>query len=73
MDAVDLRMRIDGLTQDIDFEYKGKLGAICPFSRESISLCYDGSETTVNSVDAAMSTPFIDGLSLSDVCADLNI
>ena len=71
MNASDLKSLIKGLTQDIDFEYRGKSGAICPFSRSDISLCYDGNEVTVDSVDKAMNTPFISGRSLADVCAEL--
>ena len=71
MNASDLKSLIEGLTQDIDFEYRGKSGTICPFSRSDISLCYDGNEVTVDSVDKAMNTPFISGRSLVDVCAEL--
>ena len=71
MNASDLKSLIEGLTQDIDFEYRGKSGVICPFSRSDISLCYDGNEVTVDSVDKAMNTPFISGRSLVDVCAEL--
>ena len=73
MNMQDLRARIDSLAQDIDFEYHGKSGSICPFSREDISLCYDGQEVTVHSVDAAMKEPFISGQSLEDLCGLLDI
>lgn len=73
MNTKQLRGLIDGLSQDIDFEYKGADGSICPFSRDNISLCYDGQEVTVSSVDDAMSTPFIHGKSLNEVCEDLTI
>lgn len=73
MDATQLRRLIDDLSQDIDFTYKGVDGSICPFSRDNISLCYDGQEVTVNSVDKAMSTPFIHGKSLNEVCDELTI
>lgn len=71
MKAYDLKAWIDSLTQDIDFEYHGKMGSICPFSRTDISLAYDGQEVTVNSVDAAMSEPFIAGHSLAELCEEL--
>lgn len=73
MNATQLRRLIDDLSQDIDFIYKGVDGSICPFSRDNISLCYDGQELTVGSVDEAMSTPFIQGKSLNEVCDDLAI
>ena len=71
MNAKQLHGLIDDLSQDIDFTYKGADGSICPFSRDNISLCYDGQEITVGSVDEAMSTPFIQGKSLNEVCDDL--
>ena len=73
MKASELRNWIDSLTQDIDFEYRGILGSICPFNREKISLCFDGEEVTVNSVDAAMTTPFIEGRSLVEICEELTL
>ena len=73
MKAQDLRDWIDSLTQDIEFEYCGKPGSICPFSHQNISLCYDGEEVTVSSIDAAMNEPFIQGKSLADVCEELDI
>lgn len=73
MNASDMRNLIARLTQDIDFEYQGKSGSICPFSRTDISLCYDGTEISVDSVDKAMNTPFISGMSLADVCDGLVI
>ena len=31
---------IDSLAGDIDFEYNGKHGAVCPFSRNDITVSY---------------------------------
>lgn len=71
MKAQDLRDWIDSLTDDIEFEYQGKWGSICPFSREDISLCYDEQEVTVFSVDAAMKEPFIAGRSLEEISEEI--
>jgi len=71
MKVSELEAWIDSLTQDIDFEYHGMLGSICPFNRNNISLCYAGTEVTVNSVAAAMSEPFIEGYSLAELCEKL--
>ena len=73
MQASELKDWIDSLTQDIDFEYHGVSGSICPFSRRNISLCYDGQEVTVDSVDAAMAEPFIEGHSLTEICEELTV
>ena len=66
-----LRDWIDSLTDDIEFQYKGLWGAICPFTRTEISLCYNGFEPTVDSIDKAMSTPFIDGKSLNEISTEI--
>ena len=73
MKAQDLRDWIDSLTDDIEFQCQGKWGAICPFNRQYISLCYEGQEVTVTSVDAAMKEPFIAGKSLEEISEELII
>ena len=59
---------IDSLSQDIEFEYNGKTGAICPFSREDISVSYGLDSVSVSSVGEAMSIRFIGGHSLDELC-----
>ncbi|WP_204889969.1 hypothetical protein [Pseudoflavonifractor phocaeensis] len=73
MSAKELFDWIDSLAQDIDFEYHGKSGSICPFSRSDISLCYNGEEVTVHSVEAAMREPFLDGHSLEELAEELRL
>lgn len=73
MKSTELRDWIDSLTDDIEFQYQGKWGAICPFNRQNISLCYDGKELTVSSVDEAMTEPFIDGRSLEEISEELQL
>ena len=73
MKAQALRDRIDSLTDDIEFQYQGKWGAICPFDRQNISLCYDGQEVTVTSVEDAMKEPFVAGHSLEEISEELKI
>ena len=70
MTKKELRDWIDSLSQDIDFEYKGLQGCICPFNRSKIALGFNGYEVLVHSVDAAMKEPFIDGHSLEELCED---
>lgn len=71
MTETELRKLIDSLSRDIDFNYNGKNGSINPFSRGDISLCYDGMEKPVTSVEEALTTPFIDGYSLRQICQKL--
>lgn len=68
MKAKDLRESIDDLLLDIEFEYKGVSGAICPFSRDDIAVKYGDSERTFDSVDALMNEPFVDGKPMKDIC-----
>lgn len=68
MKAKDLRESIDDLLLDIEFEYKGVSGAICPFRRDDIAVKYGDSERTFDSVDALMNEPFIDGKPMKDIC-----
>ena len=63
---------IDSLSQDIEFEYNGKSGSICPFSRDNIALAYGTESASASSLEDAMSLPFIDGLSLSEVCENVD-
>ena len=68
MSAQELRDWIDSLTDDIEFQYKGVWGSICPFSRENISVSYGDKERTFSSVDELMDTPFVDGKPMKDIC-----
>lgn len=71
MTETEIKKLIENLSQDINFNYNGRYGAINPFSRDDISLCYDGVEKTVSSVEEALATPFIDGYSLRQICHKL--
>lgn len=70
MNCKELKLLIDALAQDFEFQYNGQDGSICPFSRECISMSYGSTEKTFNSVESVMETPFFDGKSLNDVCSD---
>lgn len=73
MKADELKKWIDSLTQDIDFQYRGQTGSICPFTRSEISLSFGKNEVTVHSVEEAMKEPFIFGRSLEEICEELTI
>lgn len=68
MSAKELQNWINGLTQDITFEYLGVEGSICPFSRTDISISYGDSERTFQTVEDAMNIPFIAGKPLKEIC-----
>ena len=71
MKKEDLKKWVEELTQDIDFEYQGISGSICPFSLSDISLCYGDKEKSFTSVDALMMEPFFDGKSISEICENM--
>ncbi len=61
---------IDGLTQDIDFEYGTDEVVILPTSRNKIVVCYGETEIEVHSIDEVFTTPFINGKSLDEIYAE---
>jgi len=68
MKATKLRALIESLTDDIEFQYNGVWGSICPFSLTNISVSYGDMEHTFDSVDSVFDEPFIDGMPLKDIC-----
>lgn len=68
MNAKELRDWIDSLTEDIEFNYNGVWGSICPFARDDISVSYGDKEQTFNSIDAVMNEPFIDNSPIKEIC-----
>ena len=70
MKPKELASDIGSLMQDIEFQYKGVWGAICPFSRSDISVAYGEQEKTFDSVDAVMNEPFIDGKPIKEICEE---
>lgn len=70
MKPKELASGISSLMQDIEFQYKGVWGAICPFSRSNISVAYGEQEKTFDSVDAVMNEPFIDGKPIKEICEE---
>ena len=71
----ELRQLINSLATDIEFEYNGKHGAICPINRQHIDVCYgeynipgDCIEKVCHSLDEVMKLEFIDGQSLNQLC-----
>lgn len=69
----DLRDWIDSLTDDIEFQYLGIWGSICPFNRHNISVSYGDDERTFHSIDDVMNEPFICGKPIKDICEAFEI
>ena len=67
MKANELYDFIDSLTSDIDFEYDGKHGAICPFSRTDISLSYDDEAHDHTSIADVKNDKIFNGKCLNEI------
>lgn len=64
---------IDSLAGDIDFEYHGKHGAVCPFSRTDIALSYGEEAHSHTSVDDAMNDKMFDGKCLREISEQITL
>lgn len=64
---------INALADDIEFEYKGKHGAICPFSRDDIIVAYGEVEIRVSSVEQALNEKIFEGLCLNEISDEILI
>jgi len=73
MNAQDLQALIDSLARDIEFTYAGKVGAICPYSRQDIAVTFDGQSRRYQSSDALMRDPIYLGAALADIAPKVEI
>lgn len=64
---------IDSLACDIDFEYNGKHGAVCPFSRTDIALSYGEEAHSHTSVDDVMNDKMFDGKCLREISEQIEM
>ncbi len=58
---------IDIMLSDTMFYIGDKIGSICPFARDNISLCYDGESVDGVDLKDFMTTPFIEGKTLDEM------
>lgn len=73
MNKEELFELIDSLKCDIEFEYKGIHGAICPFSRSDIEVTYGDNDKVYSNIESLMEDPFFDGECLIDIATKLDI
>lgn len=71
MKADELKEWILDMLQDVNIEYDGKEGSICPFSLDDISVTYDDETRNYTNIDDMMSDPFIEGIPLNEICEKL--
>ncbi len=64
---------INSLAGDIDFEYNGKHGAVCPFSRTDIALSYGEEAHSHISVDDVMNDKMFDGKCLKEISEQIEM
>ncbi|QHQ61383.1 hypothetical protein Ana3638_11870 [Anaerocolumna sedimenticola] len=62
-----LREWIVSLTDDIEFEYLDIFGSICPFSKNNISVTYNGITKDYDNIDEVMTDKFFNGKSLIEI------
>jgi hypothetical protein len=67
-----LKNTILSMTTDIEFMYKDKLGSVCPFARDDISVTYNGVTHDFGNVDAALSAPVFAGRSLTEIADEID-
>lgn len=68
-----LREEILKVIDDIEFEYQGKYGSICPFSENDISVAYNGESWRFDNIEDVMSARVVAGKSLSDIENEIKI
>lgn len=78
MNADKIKQRIGEMGTLFGFEYNGKDGNVDPYylpetQTKEFLLFFDGKEQTVYNLDDVMSTPFIDGKTLTEVAENLEI
>lgn len=62
---------INSLAGDIDFEYQGIHGAVCPFSRTDIAISYGDIAKTYDDIETALNDKLFNGKSLNEIAEDL--
>lgn len=73
MNSKDLKEWILSMLQDINIEYNGMEGSICPFSRDNISVTFNDETRVYDDIEAVMSDPFIDGKPLNEISEKLTL
>ena len=71
MTAAQLRAVFEDHDDDYCFYYEDKQGSVCIFSDAFIGLSYGGETLQVKTLDEVMTTPFINGKSLSDLAEEI--
>ena len=67
----ELRELIASLAYDIEFEYRGVHGSICPINHNDIALSYGNDTADWNSIDEAMNTRLFGGKCLNEIATEL--
>lgn len=67
-----LKKWILSLTDDIEFDYLGIHGSICPFSADNIAVCYGENIKEYNNIEDVMKDEFWNGKSLLEISTELD-
>jgi hypothetical protein len=66
-----LKEWILSLTDDIEFEYLGVFGSICPINHKNISVTYNSITKDYDNIDEVMADKFFNGKSLNEISDQL--
>ena len=73
MSSKELTELINSLTGDIEFDYKGKHGAVCPFSLTDIAISFGSESHDHTSIEDVMHDRIFDGKCLEDIASELTL
>ncbi len=68
-----IRNRIAECCTLFGFTYNGLQCDVDPFNEHKFNLFCNGTQKTVNSIDAVMNDPFFDGKSLNEIAEEIDI
>ncbi len=71
MNVDKLRDWILSLAQDIEFDYKGKHGVICPWNVHSFTMAYAGEDKDYTDIEDLMMDKVFNGMSLNQIAEKL--
>ena len=73
MNSEKLCKLIESLAGDIDFEYNGNHGSVCPFNSTDIALSYGEEAHNHTSVSDAMNDKIFDGKCLNEIAEQIEL
>lgn len=73
MNIFELYEMIDSLAGDIEFDYEGIHGAVCPFNRTNIAISYGDEAQSHNCIEDVLNDRMFNGKCLKEIAEKLDI